>query len=104
MPSGHNGYIDTLLGTGLAGLILLLSILIAALNASQNAVERSARLGSLIISLLLFTIVHNGLETTFLRGASTIWIIFVILLTVIASVAGKHSQVALTRQTGPFRG
>jgi O-antigen ligase len=92
MRSGHNGYIDTLLETGLIGLTLLLSIIISALNASRKIAERSIRLGGLILSLTLFAIIHNGLETSFLRGAATLWIVFVMLLTFVACADGEHRQ------------
>ncbi len=92
MPHGHNGYIDTLLGTGLIGLLLLLGLIVSALNASRSIAERSLRLGGLITSLMLFVILHNGLETTFLRSASTPWVIFVVLLTFVGSDFDKRRQ------------
>jgi O-antigen ligase len=97
MPSGHNGYLDTLLETGFIGLTLLLSMIVSALNASRVVAERSPRNGALILSLVLFAIIHNGLETSFLWGAGTLWIVFAIILTFVSGAAGERQQALSTR-------
>jgi O-antigen ligase len=94
MPQGHNGYLDTALDTGILGLGLLLGLLISGLHGVGTVVKESPRLGCLAISLMLFTILHNGLETTFMRASATLWILFIVVVALVASADEQRRPAA----------
>lgn len=68
MPHAHNGYLDTLLQTGIVGLALLAVMLITALHSAGRVARRSFALGGFCLSLLMFSVLHNLLETTWFRS------------------------------------
>lgn len=62
-PTGHNGYIDILLYLGWPGLLLLGAVIVAILNAAGRLARADARLGWLALTIVLFTLLHNNLES-----------------------------------------
>jgi O-antigen ligase len=93
MPNAHNGYYDTLLELGYVGLAFLLVFLVANLHVIGRVVERDARRGWFLLSVALFIIIYNGLETLWLRAFDMSWVVFVI----IAVEAARHWQPSFPR-------
>jgi O-antigen ligase len=86
MPSAHNGYLDTQLATGYVGLAVFVIFIIATLYAVGRVVDRSPTRAWLILSLALFVILTNTLESVWMRGMDFLWVMFVI----VAAEVGRY--------------
>lgn len=80
MPHAHNGYIDTLLQTGLVGLIILVAFLAAALHSASSR-KLPALTSWLILTVSIYMIGQNFLESTWFSTHSFNWICFLIMVT-----------------------
>jgi O-antigen ligase len=78
MMQAHNGYLDTQLDTGYVGLAFLVIFIIATLHAIGRVVDRDSGRARLLLSVALFIILINGLESTWMRGMDTLWLMFLI--------------------------
>jgi exopolysaccharide production protein ExoQ len=79
MPNAHNGYYDTILEMGYVGLALLVVFIIATLHAIGRVADRDPARAQLLLSLALFIILYNYLESLWMRGFEFLWVVFVIL-------------------------
>lgn len=79
MPNAHNGYYDTMLELGYVGLALLLIFVIASVHVIGRVAEHDYRRAWILLSVALFIIVYNTLETFWLRAFETPWVVFVII-------------------------
>jgi exopolysaccharide production protein ExoQ len=73
----HNGYLDVLVELGAIGFILLLAIVAACfrlLDYRQGA--RAVSLRWLLLSLMLFAVTHNLMESSWFRGFAAVWYVF----------------------------
>jgi exopolysaccharide production protein ExoQ len=86
MPSSHNGYLDTTLDTGYVGLALLIAFIFATLHAIGRVMDREPARGWLLLTLALFVILTNFLETTWMHGMDMMWLVFVI----VAAETGRY--------------
>jgi O-antigen ligase len=77
MPHAHNGYLDTMLEMGYVGLALLIFFIIATIRAIGRVTERDFRRAWLLLSLALFAILSNFLESRWMRGSDVVWLMFV---------------------------
>ena len=88
MPNAHNGYVDTKLELGYVGLALLVSFIIATLHAIGRVADCDPARAWLLLSLALYVICHNFLESLWMRGFEVFWVLFVI----VAVEAGRYWQ------------
>jgi exopolysaccharide production protein ExoQ len=88
MPHAHNGYLDVRLETGLIGFALFVSFIITTLYAIGRVADRDPARAWIMLSLALFVILDNFLETVWMRGFSVLWVVFVI----VAAEAGRYSR------------
>ena len=88
MPSAHNGYFDTMLDTGHIGLILFVIFIFTTLHAIGRVAERDGTRAWLLLSIALFIILVNFLETGWMRGDDVLWLMFV----VVVAEAGRYWQ------------
>ena len=100
MPNAHNGYYDSMLELGYVGLALLVIFITATLHAIGRVADLDFRRAWLVLSLALFVIVYNFLESTWMRGFEFLWVVFVI----VAADIGRYwvsfsSRPSLTAQT-----
>jgi O-antigen ligase len=79
MPNAHNGYYDTMLEMGYAGLAFLLVFIIAILHAVGRVADHDPARARLVLSLALFIILYNFFETLWMRGFEFLWVVFVIV-------------------------
>jgi exopolysaccharide production protein ExoQ len=86
MPNAHNGYVDTKLEMGYVGLALLVVFLIATLHAIGRVADRDPARARLLLSLALFIIVYNFLESLWMRGFEFLWVVFLI----VAAETGRY--------------
>jgi exopolysaccharide production protein ExoQ len=93
MPNAHNGYYDTLLELGYVGLALLIVFLVATLHVIGRVAERDYRRAWLLLSVALFIMIYNSLETLWLRAFDMSWVVFVI----VAVEAARYWQAPLLK-------
>jgi len=79
MPNAHNGYVDTKLELGYVGLALLLAFVITTLHAIGRVAARDPARAWGVLSLALFIIIYNFLETFWMRAFEFMWVVFLIL-------------------------
>jgi exopolysaccharide production protein ExoQ len=84
MPEGHNGYVDTKLELGYIGYTLLLIFIFTTLHAIGRVADRDPTKALLVLSLALYVMVHNLLESLWMRGLEFLWLLFLILVVEIA--------------------
>jgi O-antigen ligase len=100
MPDGHNGYVDTKLELGYVGLAFLLVFIIATLHGIGRVSDRRPARAWLVLSLALFVIVYNFLESLWMRGFEFLWVVFVITA---AEIARYWRPFPLTRMRNSSR-
>lgn len=88
MPNAHNGYYDTMLELGYVGLIFLSIFLITNLYVIGSVAKRDGRKAWLLLSIALFVLLYNFLETLWLRAFDLSWTVFVF----VAVEAARHWQ------------
>jgi exopolysaccharide production protein ExoQ len=88
MPHAHNGYLDVRLETGVIGFALFVSFIITTLYAIGRVAHRDPARAWIMLTLALFAILGNFLETVWVRGFSFLWVVFLI----IAAEAGRYSR------------
>jgi exopolysaccharide production protein ExoQ len=86
MPSSHNGYLDTTLDTGYVGLALLVAFIFTTLHAIGRVADRDRARAWLLLSLALFVILVNFIETTWMHGMDMLWLMFA----VVAAETGRY--------------
>jgi len=94
MPNAHNGYYDTMLEMGYVGLAFLVIFIIATLHAIGRVADRDPARVRLVLSLALFIILFNFLESLWMRGFEFLWVVFVILT---AEIGRYWHPIPLTR-------
>jgi O-antigen ligase len=84
MPSAHNGYLDVILSTGYVGFALFVVFIIATLHAIGRVADRDPSRAWLVLSVALFIILVNTLESGWTHGMDMLWVMFAILAAEIA--------------------
>jgi exopolysaccharide production protein ExoQ len=79
MPNAHNGYYDTTLEMGYVGYSLLVIFIIATLQAIGRVAYRDPTRAWLVLSLALYIICFNYLESLWMRGFEFLWVVFLII-------------------------
>jgi exopolysaccharide production protein ExoQ len=86
MPSAHNGYLDTMLDTGYVGLALFVIFIITTLHAIGRVADHDRARAWLLLSLALFVILVNFIESVWMHGMDMLWLIFAI----VAAETGRY--------------
>jgi exopolysaccharide production protein ExoQ len=79
MPNAHNGYYDVTLELGYVGYSLLVTFIIATFHAVGRVIDREPGRGWLVLSLALYVIFWNYLESLWMRGFEFLWVVFLIV-------------------------
>ena len=74
----HNGYLDVLVENGIVGLAILLALIVAAFFSAARIAWRNPALCWLSMTLVLTVACHNMLESSWFRGYSLTWMLFVL--------------------------
>jgi O-antigen ligase len=98
MPNAHNGYYDTMLEMGYVGFALLLIFILATLHAIGRVADRDPARARLVLSLALYIILHNFLESLWMRGFEFLWVVFMI----VTAEIGRYWQ-PLPKERAPYR-
>ena len=86
MPSGHNGYLDTMVEMGYVGLVFLGIFIFTTLFAIGRVADRDATRGWFLLSIAFYAIITNLIETGWMRGNNFIWLLFLFA----AAEAGRY--------------
>jgi O-antigen ligase len=97
MPNAHNGYYDTTLEMGYIGYCLLVIFIIATLHAIGRIADRDPARAWLTLSLALYIIMWNYLESLWMRGFEFLWVVFLI----VAAEIGRYWQPLPLIRTAP---
>jgi exopolysaccharide production protein ExoQ len=79
MPSSHNGYLDTMVDTGYVGFALFVIFIFATLHAIGRVADREPTRAWLLLTLALFVMLTNMLESVWMRGMEPLWLLFLIV-------------------------
>lgn len=93
----HNGYIDVFLELGLVGLFLLISAILLAYKSILKVIADDFGYASLRLVFFLMVLVHNFTESSFLRGGSFLWFVF-LLFAINPSINKRNGETPGTRQ------
>jgi exopolysaccharide production protein ExoQ len=88
MPHAHNGYLDLMVETGLIGFATFIAFIFATLHAAGHVADRDPARAWLVLSIMLFIMLNNFLETSWMHGGDLLWVMFV----VVAAEIGRHWQ------------
>ena len=80
MPSGHSGYWDTMLELGYIGYPFLIIFIMATLHALRRVADRDLTRAWLLLSLALYVIITNMVESVWMRGQDMNWLLFLIVV------------------------
>jgi len=75
----HSGYIDVWIETGAIGFVLLVLLLACTLLQISRLNQLAPGLAWLCLTVFLFAIVHNTMETSWFRGFSFLWMQFLLV-------------------------
>ena len=84
MPEGHSGYVDTKLELGYVGYVLLITFILTTLHGVGRMADQAPTRAWIVLSLLLYVIGHNYLESLWMRGSEFLWIVFLIVTAEVA--------------------
>jgi exopolysaccharide production protein ExoQ len=93
MPSSHNGYLDTVVELGYAGLVSLIIVIFTTLYAIGRVQNREPARAWLLLTIALYIIITNFIETGWMRGFDMLWVIFLIGM----AETGRYWRVGPTR-------
>ncbi len=79
MPNAHNGYYDTMVELGYVGYSLLLMFILATIHVIGRTSARDLSRAWVLLSLALYVIMFNVLESIWARGFEFLWIVFLIV-------------------------
>ena len=97
MPNAHNGYKDMLLELGYAGLFLLVAFIAATLHGIGRLANFNFWRAWILLSIVLYVAITNGLESIWMRGFEMLWIVFLIAAVDVARYWARPA-VAIGRQ------
>lgn len=89
----HNGYLETYLNLGVAGLFLLLGMLVAAYRKANRALAGGSRLAVLRLAFLFAVLAYNFTEAGF-KGVHLVWTVFTIMAMEYPMVKARHAAAA----------
>jgi exopolysaccharide production protein ExoQ len=103
MPNSHNGYYDAILELGFAGLALLVIYLMTTLHVIGRVAEFNLRRAWLLLTVALFIMIYNFLETLWLRAFDLLWVVFVIVAVEAARYWHRASPSVPAYRSAPAR-
>lgn len=89
-PTGHNGYVDILLYMGVAGFVPLIVFLIATLATGARLARLDMRLGFLSLTLTVFVILHNNLESDILISSHALSVLLILFFLIGLRLTGAR--------------
>lgn len=94
MPNGHNGYYDTKLALGNIGFVLLIGFIVSTIHALGRVADRNYSRSWILLSVALYVILHNLLESIWMNSFEMLWLVFLI----VAAEAARYWQMMPSRK------
>lgn len=94
MPNGHNGYYDTKLALGYIGFGLLIGFIFSTIHALGRVADRNFSRAWILLSVALYVILHNLLESIWMNSFEMLWLVFL----VVAAEAARYWQLLPSRR------
>jgi exopolysaccharide production protein ExoQ len=88
MPNAHSGYLDTMVDMGYVGIVSLVIFVLATIHAIGRLAQRDIRRAWLLLSLALYVVITNFIETGWMHGTDILWLMFLI----VAAEAARYWQ------------
>jgi exopolysaccharide production protein ExoQ len=98
MPSGHSGYWDTMLELGDIGYPFLIIFIMATLHALKRVQDRDPTLAWLLLTLAIYVIITNMIESVWTRGDDFNWLMFLFVVAEVARFSGPSPSVVRSRR------
>jgi hypothetical protein len=98
MPSGHSGYWDTILELGDVGYFFLIMFIMSTLHGLGRVADRDPIRAWLLLSLALFVIITNMIESVWTRGGDLNWLMFLLVVAEIARFCGPFPPIVRSRR------
>ena len=109
---GHNGYLDLAATIGIVGTAIFVSAVLLCLwrigrMVSRHNLGEEGRYAGLLAALIVFALLHNMLESTFLRGSHIVWVsAYMSMVVITLSLAGRlrptPADPPIQRQPAPY--
>jgi exopolysaccharide production protein ExoQ len=84
MPNAHSGFYDTMIEMGYVGLGLLIAFILTTLHGIGRIADQDRARAWLLLSLALYIILWNFLESLWMRGFEFLWVVFLIITAEVA--------------------
>jgi hypothetical protein len=104
MPSGHSGYWDTTLELGSIGYPFLIIFIMATLHALRRVQDRDPTRAWLLLSLALYVIITNMIESVWTRGQDMNWTLFLVVVAEIGRCWSQFAPVGRSQRRPVLRG
>ena len=98
MPSGHSGYWDTMLELGSVGYPFLIIFIMATLHGLKRVQDRDPTLAWLLLTLAIYVIITNMIETVWMAGGDMNWMMFLLVVAEVARFCGPSLPVVRSRR------
>jgi len=113
MTGSHSGYLDVKVETGRIGLTLFIGFIVATLYAIERVMRQDPARAWFLLSLALYVIISNFIETVWLARNDPLWYLFVLVAAEttrysystrqISLAVKRPSRVSVPRQSRPVR-
>jgi exopolysaccharide production protein ExoQ len=90
MPHAHNGYVDFILQLGYVGFACLVMLISTTIVAIERIAKQDFARGWMLLSITLFIIFNNHLESSWMHSGDFLWVVFVM----VCAEASKGWQLA----------
>jgi len=101
MPNSHNGYLDTVVEMGLVGLALLVIFIMTTLHAIGRVAVRNPARAWVMLSLAIFIMFHNLLESSWMRAGNLVWVTFALVAAEIGRCWRLYQPTKVTHGSRP---
>lgn len=95
MTGSHSGYLDVRLETGYIGYALFLIFIMASLYAMEPVRRQDPARAWLLLSLALYVIITNLIETVWMATNDPLWLLFVLVVAETTRYSGSAKQTSL---------
>lgn len=86
LNQSHNGYLDIMLETGYVGFTVVVLLILSLFVAVDRAWRHRTDVSLLLLSILIFCVTHNLLESSLTRSYSPLWTFFLLVAGVSATI------------------
>ncbi len=94
MTGSHSGYIDIKLETGRIGYYLFIAFILATLFALERVRRQDPLRAWLLLSLALYVIITNLIETVWMAANDPLWLLFVLVVAETTRYPARYSSSA----------